>query len=148
MELDLQSLFGLHVHSCTHWLMPSQLLTTHLGSYTRALLVSQDRRHLFVTLWFLSRILLGEVYCVHKFFSEVKALAIKPFSFCLILVKGCVILSSANILVYTLPFSVLLAEVRLQEVYTSGVIINNKPGDRVARSLKIQKDCAERRYIL
>ncbi len=22
MELDLQSLFGLHVHSCTHWLGP------------------------------------------------------------------------------------------------------------------------------
>jgi hypothetical protein len=23
MELDLQSLFGLHVHSCTHWLSPA-----------------------------------------------------------------------------------------------------------------------------
>jgi hypothetical protein len=22
MEIDLQSLFGLHVHSCTHWLIP------------------------------------------------------------------------------------------------------------------------------
>jgi hypothetical protein len=22
MELDLQSFFGLHVHSCTHWLRP------------------------------------------------------------------------------------------------------------------------------
>jgi hypothetical protein len=22
MELDLQSLFGLHVHGCTHWLWP------------------------------------------------------------------------------------------------------------------------------
>jgi hypothetical protein len=22
MELDFQSLFGLHVHSCTHWLRP------------------------------------------------------------------------------------------------------------------------------
>ncbi len=22
MELDLQSLFGLHMHSCTHWLRP------------------------------------------------------------------------------------------------------------------------------
>ncbi len=37
IELDLQYLFGLNVHSC------------HLGSFTRALLVSQDRRHLFVT---------------------------------------------------------------------------------------------------
>jgi hypothetical protein len=56
MELDLKSLFGLHVHSCAHWLRP-RILTPpspsprHLGSYTRALLVSQDRRHLFVTPW-------------------------------------------------------------------------------------------------
>jgi hypothetical protein len=49
MELYLQSLFGLHVHSCTHWLRPRHPPPTHLGSYTRALLVSQDRRHLFVT---------------------------------------------------------------------------------------------------
>ncbi len=40
------------MHSCTHWLRPRLPLTLppHLGSYTRALLVSQDRRrHLFVT---------------------------------------------------------------------------------------------------
>ncbi len=45
MELDLQSLFGLHVHSCTHWLRSSRPppFPPHLGSYTRALLVSQDR---------------------------------------------------------------------------------------------------------
>jgi hypothetical protein len=52
MELDLQSLFGLHVHSCTHWLRtrnPPFPIPPHLGSHTRALLVSQDRRHLFVT---------------------------------------------------------------------------------------------------
>ncbi len=53
MELDLQNLFGIHVHSCTHyhWLRPNkpQLPPAHLGSYTRALLVNQDRRHLFVT---------------------------------------------------------------------------------------------------
>jgi hypothetical protein len=52
MELDLQSLFGLHVYSCTHWLRPSippPPIPTHLGSYTRALLVSQGRRRLFVT---------------------------------------------------------------------------------------------------
>ncbi len=47
MEIDLQSLFGLHVHSCTPQL-PHPLLP-HVVSYTRALLVSQDRRHLFVT---------------------------------------------------------------------------------------------------
>ncbi len=40
------------VFSCTHLLRPSNLPPPpHLGSYTRALLVSQDRRHLFVTLW-------------------------------------------------------------------------------------------------
>ncbi len=49
MELDLQSLFELHVHSCTHWLRPRKSLPPHLGSYTRALMVSQDRRHLFTT---------------------------------------------------------------------------------------------------
>ncbi len=39
--------------SCTHWLSlrprNSPTFPQHLGSYTRALLVSQDRRHLFVT---------------------------------------------------------------------------------------------------
>ncbi len=56
MELDLQSLFGLHVHSCTvliGWNPPPP----QLGSYTRALLVSQDRRHLFVTPCVLSTVL-------------------------------------------------------------------------------------------
>ncbi len=39
------------MYSCTHWLRPLLLPTPppHLGSYTRAPLVSQDRRHLFVT---------------------------------------------------------------------------------------------------
>jgi hypothetical protein len=39
-------------YSCTHWLRPrncnSPPSPPHLGSYTRALLVSQDRRHIFV----------------------------------------------------------------------------------------------------
>jgi hypothetical protein len=49
MDLDLQSLFELHAHSCTHWLRPRKPPPPlHLGSYTRVL-VSQDRRHLFVT---------------------------------------------------------------------------------------------------
>ncbi len=49
---NLQSLFGLHVYSCTHWLRPRNCpLPPHLGSCTRALLVSQDRRHFFVTHW-------------------------------------------------------------------------------------------------
>ncbi len=63
VELDLQSLFGLLVHSCTHWLRPRPTPPPHpppsppwphLGSYTRALMVSQDRQRLFVTPWFLS----------------------------------------------------------------------------------------------
>jgi hypothetical protein len=45
MELNLRSLFGLHVHSCPPPPLP------HLGAYTRARLVSKDRRHLFVTPW-------------------------------------------------------------------------------------------------
>ncbi len=44
------------MYSCTHWLRPRNNppppFPTRLGSYTRALLVSQDRRHLFVTPWF------------------------------------------------------------------------------------------------
>jgi hypothetical protein len=49
MELDLQSLFRLRVHSFTHWLRPCKSPPPALGSYTRALLVSQeqDRRHLY-----------------------------------------------------------------------------------------------------
>jgi hypothetical protein len=54
MELDLQSLFRPHMHSCTRWLRPRNPthFPPHLGSYTRALLVSQDRGHLFVSLWY------------------------------------------------------------------------------------------------
>ncbi len=37
------------MHSCTHWLRPRTRLPPHLGSYTRALLVRQDRRQLFMT---------------------------------------------------------------------------------------------------
>ncbi len=45
MELNLQSIFGFHVHRCTYRLRPCNPPPPH----TRALLVSQDRRHLFVT---------------------------------------------------------------------------------------------------
>jgi hypothetical protein len=56
MELDLHSFcLGSCVHSCTYWLRPrnSPLLPPQWGSYTRALLGSQDRRLLFVTPWIL-----------------------------------------------------------------------------------------------
>ncbi len=52
MGVDPQSLFRLHVHSCTHWQGPRNIPPPpppHLGLCTRALLVSQERRHLFVT---------------------------------------------------------------------------------------------------
>jgi hypothetical protein len=40
------------VHSCTHWLRPSNpLYPLDWDSYTRSLLVSKDRRHLNVTPW-------------------------------------------------------------------------------------------------
>jgi hypothetical protein len=57
MEVDLQSLFGLHVTWCAqlHSLADTPQLPPPpplLDSYTRAaLLVSKDRRHLFVTPW-------------------------------------------------------------------------------------------------
>ncbi len=54
MELDLLSLFGLHVHSCNnlaatpkHPPPPPRIWALLMGG----LLVSQDRRHLFVTPW-------------------------------------------------------------------------------------------------
>ncbi len=52
MEIDLQSLFGLHMHSCTHWLRPRNSSPPVFGLlYEGAILVSQDRRHLCVTPW-------------------------------------------------------------------------------------------------
>ncbi len=52
MELDLQSLFGLCVQLYSLAETPQPQLPPHLGSYTGALLVSQHRRHLFVTPWY------------------------------------------------------------------------------------------------
>ncbi len=51
MKLDIQSLFGLHVHSSTHWLRPRNPPPRIWAPYTLALLASQDGRHLFVTPW-------------------------------------------------------------------------------------------------
>ncbi len=52
MELNLQSLFGLHVTWCEQlYPLAETPHPQHLDSYTRALLVSQDRRHLFLTPW-------------------------------------------------------------------------------------------------
>jgi hypothetical protein len=45
MELDLKKFIWAPVHSCAHWLRTpaSPPLPLHLGSYTKALLVSQER---------------------------------------------------------------------------------------------------------
>jgi hypothetical protein len=55
MVLDLQILSWLlysSVFICTHWPIPRPPPPpSYLGSYTSALLVSQDRRHIFVTPW-------------------------------------------------------------------------------------------------
>jgi hypothetical protein len=48
MELDLQSSM---LYSLAETPQPPHPLPPHLGSYTRALLVSQNRRHLFATPW-------------------------------------------------------------------------------------------------
>ncbi len=66
LVLDLQSLIGLHMHSYavliaaeTISLEPESrnIPSPNLGSYTNVLLVSQDRRHLFVTPSWLPHIL-------------------------------------------------------------------------------------------
>jgi hypothetical protein len=52
--VDLQSLFEVCVYVQLYSLAETpqpQPLPPHLVSYTRALLVSQDRRHLFMTPW-------------------------------------------------------------------------------------------------
>ncbi len=54
MDSDLQSLFGPYVHSYG-W--DSACHPPHLGSYTRALLVSQERRHLLGTPWWIDMLL-------------------------------------------------------------------------------------------
>jgi hypothetical protein len=52
MELGLQrSLFWLRVHCCTLWLRSRNSPRPPRIWATRALLVSQDRRRLFVTPW-------------------------------------------------------------------------------------------------
>jgi hypothetical protein len=56
MEVDLQKVYlgsmSRDAHSCSHWPRPcNPPIPPHWDSYTRALLVSNDRRHLFVTPW-------------------------------------------------------------------------------------------------
>ncbi len=49
MELDLQSLFGLHVHSCTHGLRPRNLPPPHIWAYIRGRYWSAKRDD--ISLW-------------------------------------------------------------------------------------------------
>jgi hypothetical protein len=65
MELDLQSLFGLHVHSCNHWLRPRNhppplyppTLGHMRGRYWSAKI---DDIHLFGTPWSHGMVKIGE----------------------------------------------------------------------------------------
>ncbi len=68
------------VYSCSHWLRPRNSPSPHLGSYTGALLVSQDRRHLFVPPWPLAIILLKNPFCrgVLKKRKDIKAQLCPP----------------------------------------------------------------------
>ncbi len=52
MELDLQGLFGSCAKLYSLAETPQPSLSPPLGSYTRALLVSQYKRHLFVIPWY------------------------------------------------------------------------------------------------
>ncbi len=69
MELDLRSLLCPDILNFKGWDPATIPLHPHLGSYTRALLVSQDRRHLFVTSWW--RCSLGGGWHVEDQFIEV-----------------------------------------------------------------------------
>jgi hypothetical protein len=51
MDLDLQSLLFIYVHSWTYWQRPRNPPPPFWGSYSRALSFSQDRRHLFLIPW-------------------------------------------------------------------------------------------------
>jgi hypothetical protein len=54
------------VHSCTHWLRPSNSPPRMWTRITRALLVSKDRRHLFVTPWLCA----NKCHCVCMHFID------------------------------------------------------------------------------
>ncbi len=51
MGLDLRSLFGLHVHSCTHWLRPRNSPPPPSFGLIYEGAIGQNRRHLIVTPW-------------------------------------------------------------------------------------------------
>jgi hypothetical protein len=54
-------------HSCTHWLRPRNSTLPRIRTrITRVLLVSQDRRHLYVTPWFLRSVNLATKYTVQN----------------------------------------------------------------------------------
>ncbi len=104
MEIDLQSIFGLHVTWCaqlfslaeTPQLPPSPCIWTRI---TRALLVSKDWRHLFVTPWQdlsdkiatrdVVRVLGDELRArtvdITNCLSQVSSLPLTPVTFCLLL---------------------------------------------------------------
>ncbi len=105
MEVDLQSLFGLHVYSLaeTPQFLPSSRIWTRI---TRALLVSKDRRHLFVTPCcprIKGQAIISQhntyIYCLGQFSS---------IRFCL--EKAFFILAALSILISSKPYLLLMTE--------------------------------------
>ncbi len=74
MELDLQSLFD----SCVQLYSLTEIpqLPPHFGSYTKALLVSQDGRHFIVISWY-QRIGPQKPNYAEMFFTIEKSLSIE-----------------------------------------------------------------------
>ncbi len=86
MDLDLQSSFRFHVFHVHSWDPPTPPppIPPHMGSFTRAILVYQDRRHLFVTLGFdhIARIFweIFEIFCSDAQMTVHRAAAVESAS--------------------------------------------------------------------
>jgi hypothetical protein len=87
LNVELQKISKVYLGSmCSAVLItwdPATPLPPHLGSYMKALLVSQDRRHLFVTLWEVGTILYfeGRHYTIRSK-QRMIDIAKKVFTFC------------------------------------------------------------------
>ncbi len=73
------------LYSCTHWLRPrNRPLPPYLDLYTMALLVRQDRRHLFVAPRFKSRQIIGRDRLRSRLCCIIKKCYDEPFAYFLI----------------------------------------------------------------
>jgi hypothetical protein len=76
MELDLQSLHGLHVHSCTYCLRPRNPqpppLPPHLDSYTNESAIGQPiKGTLYFAILFLRKRKINKDIIVHVYFLHI-----------------------------------------------------------------------------